>query len=148
MVGPALGDPRRRLRRRRRRGRRHAVGNQAGPRLAQEAAVLKYILDTNVVAALMKGDPTVVSRLRATAKTDVALPQPVAAEVAFGLARLPRSKRRDHLERAWHALAAEIPRLSWTDDVSEAFGRIKATLERSGRPIDDFDIAIAAHAVT
>lgn len=109
---------------------------------------MKYILDTNVVAALMKGDPTVVSRLRATAKTDVALPQPVAAEVAFGLARLPRSKRRDHLERAWHALAAEIPRLSWTDDLSEAFGRIKATLERSGRPIDDFDVAIAAHAVT
>lgn len=109
---------------------------------------MKYILDTNVVAALMKGDPTVVSRLRATAKTDVALPQPVAAEVAFGLARLPRSKRRAHLERAWHALAAEIPRLHWTDDVSEAFGRIKATLERSGRPIDDFDIAIAAHAVT
>ena len=109
---------------------------------------MKYILDTNVVAALMKGEPTVVSRLRATAKTDVALPQPVAAEVAFGLARLPRSKRRDHLERAWQALAAEIPRLSWTDDVSEAFGRIKSTLERSGRPIDDFDIAIAAHAVT
>ena len=108
---------------------------------------MKYVLDTNVVAALMKGEPTVVSRLRATAKTDVALPQPVAAEVAFGLARLPRSKRRDHLERAWHALAAEIPRLSWTDDVSEAFGRIKAALERSGRPIDDFDVAIAAHAV-
>jgi tRNA(fMet)-specific endonuclease VapC len=109
---------------------------------------LKYVLDTNVVAALMKGEPTVVSRLRATAKTEVALPQPVAAEVAFGLARLPRSKRRDHLERAWHAVAAEIPRLIWTDDVSEVFGRIKATLERSGRPIDDFDIAVAAQAVT
>jgi len=89
----------------------------------------------------------VVSRLRATAKTDVALPQSVVAEVAFGLARLPRSKRRDHLERAWQAITAEIPRLTWTDDVSEAFGRIKAALERSGRPIDDFDLANAAHAV-
>ena len=31
--------------------------------------------------------------------------------------------------------------------MSEAFGRIKAALERSGKPIDDFDVAIAAHAV-
>jgi tRNA(fMet)-specific endonuclease VapC len=108
---------------------------------------LKYLLDTNVVAALMKGDPAVVSRLRATNKADVALPQPVVAEIAFGLARLPRSKRREHLERAWQALADEIPRLLWTDQVSEAFGRIKAALERSGKPIDDFDVAIAAHAV-
>jgi tRNA(fMet)-specific endonuclease VapC len=108
---------------------------------------VRYVLDTNVVAALMKGDPAVVSRLRAANKTAVALPQPVAAEVAFGLARLPRSMRKDRLEEAWRALSAEIPRLPWTDDVSEAFGRIKAALERSGRPLDDFDVAIAAHAV-
>ena len=55
MVGPALGNSIRRLDRRCHRGRRHAGGHQAGPRLTQEAAVLKYILDTNVVAALMKG---------------------------------------------------------------------------------------------
>jgi tRNA(fMet)-specific endonuclease VapC len=108
---------------------------------------VRYVLDTNVVAALMKGDRAVVSRLRTANKTAVALPQPVAAEVAFGLARLPRSKRRDRLEEAWRAISAEIPRLPWTDDVSEAFGRIKAALERSGRPLDDFDVVIAAHAV-
>jgi tRNA(fMet)-specific endonuclease VapC len=108
---------------------------------------VKAVLDTNVVAALMKGDPKVVARLQATTKTNVAIPQPVAAEIAFGLSRLPRSKRRESLERAWTALAAEIPRMSWTDEVSEAFGRIKAALERVGRLLDDFDIAIAAHAV-
>jgi len=31
--------------------------------------------------------------------------------------------------------------------VSMAFGEIKARLERKGRPIEDFDAAIAAHAV-
>jgi tRNA(fMet)-specific endonuclease VapC len=108
---------------------------------------VKAVLDTNVVAALMKGDPRVVARLQSAKKTNVAIPQPVAAEIAFGLARLPRSKRRESLERAWGALAAEIPRMSWTDEVSEAFGRIKAGLERVGRLLDDFDIAIAAHAL-
>ncbi len=108
---------------------------------------MKAVLDTNVVAALMRGDPNVVARLRATTKPNVAIPQPVAAEIAFGLARLPRSRRREGLERAWSAIAAEIPRMSWTDEVSEAFGRIKAALQRTGRTIDDFDVAIAAHAV-
>jgi tRNA(fMet)-specific endonuclease VapC len=108
---------------------------------------VRYVLDTNVVAALMKGDPAVVPRLRGANKTAVALPQPVAAEIAFALARLPRSRRRDRLDEAWRALSAEIPRLPWTDEVSEAFGRIKAALERSGRPLDDFDVTIAAHAV-
>ncbi len=30
--------------------------------------------------------------------------------------------------------------------MSEAFGDIKALLERKGTPIEDFDVAIAAHA--
>ena len=41
----------------------------------------------------------------------------------------------------------ELPRAPWTDAVSERFGLIKATLERSGRRIEDFDAAIAAHAL-
>lgn len=31
--------------------------------------------------------------------------------------------------------------------MSDAYGRIKATLERRGRRIEDFDAAIAAHSV-
>ena len=31
--------------------------------------------------------------------------------------------------------------------MSEAFGAIKAKLERAGKQIEDFDIAVAAHAV-
>jgi tRNA(fMet)-specific endonuclease VapC len=40
----------------------------------------------------------------------------------------------------------ELPRAEWSDAVTEAFGRIKAGLERRGRRIEDFDAAIAAHA--
>jgi len=44
-------------------------------------------------------------------------------------------------------VSRELRRVEWTDGVSEAFGRLKAALERQGTPIDDFDLAIAAHAV-
>ena len=59
---------------------------------------MTYVLDTNAVSALMKGDTAVVERLAATAPADIAIPQPVLAELAFGLERLPRSKRRTALQ--------------------------------------------------
>ena len=41
----------------------------------------------------------------------------------------------------------EMPRVAWTDDVSERFGGIKSHLEAEGRRIEDFGAAIAAHAL-
>jgi tRNA(fMet)-specific endonuclease VapC len=107
-----------------------------------------YVLDTNAVSALMKGTPAVVERLAATAPAEVAVPQPVLAEIAFGIERLPRSKRRTSLQARFDLVSSELPRAEWTDAVSQAFGRIKAMLERRGARIEDFDAAIAAHALS
>jgi tRNA(fMet)-specific endonuclease VapC len=107
-----------------------------------------YVLDTNAVSALMKGTPAVVERLAATAPADVAIPQPVLAEIAFGIERLPRSKRRRSLQARFDLVSAELRRAEWTDAVSQAFGRMKAMLERRGTRIEDFDAAIAAHALS
>jgi tRNA(fMet)-specific endonuclease VapC len=103
-----------------------------------------YVLDTNAVSALMKGRAAVVERLAATERAGVAVPQPVLAEIAFGIERLPRSKRRTAL---FDLISAELPRAEWTDGVSQMYGRIKASMERRGTRIEDFDAAIAAHAL-
>ena len=108
---------------------------------------MKYVLDTNAVSALMKGEPVFLERLKRESRADVALPQPVLAEIAYGLERLPKSRRRTALEERFEAIRAELPRVEWTDPVSESFGAIKAELERRGRTIEDFDAAIAAHAL-
>ena len=108
---------------------------------------MTYILDTNAVSALMKGDPRVVKRLQALNKGDAAIPQPAIAEIAYGIERLPRSKRRAALEGRFDLVRTELARSPWTDAVSERFGLIKATLERKGHRIEDFDAAIAAHAL-
>jgi tRNA(fMet)-specific endonuclease VapC len=79
-----------------------------------------YVLDTNAVSALMKGNPAVVERLAATEPAEV---------MRFDL------------------ISAELPRAEWTDSVSQTYGRVKATLERRGRRIEDLDAAIAAHAL-
>jgi predicted nucleic acid-binding protein len=95
----------------------------------------------------MRSSAAVVERLAATAPADVAVPQPVLAAIASGIERLPRSKRRSALQAGFDLICSELPRAEWTDAVSHAYGRIKATLERRGTRIEDFDAAIAAHAL-
>ena len=95
----------------------------------------------------MKGEPPVIQRLQAVNRRDVAIPQPVIAEIAYGIERLPRSKRRDTLQQRFDAMRMELGRAAWTDIVSERFGTIKAALEKRGKRIEDFDAAIAAHAL-
>ncbi len=107
---------------------------------------MKQILDTNALSALLKGDPRAVSRIEKLRPGDVAVPQPVIAEIEYGIARLPRSRRRSRLEKRFAVIAGEIGRAPWSDEVSRAFGAIKADLERKGKVIEDFDVAIAAHA--
>jgi tRNA(fMet)-specific endonuclease VapC len=108
---------------------------------------VKYVLDTNAVSALMRGDAAIVRRLSRVSRADVGLPQPVIAEIAYGIHRLARSRRRDSLLARFDLIRTELPRAAWTDEVSEAFGAIKAKLERAGERIEDFDVAVAAHAL-
>jgi tRNA(fMet)-specific endonuclease VapC len=106
-----------------------------------------YVLDTNAVSELMKGSEAFVERLASHSPADITVPHPVIAEIAYGIERLPRSKRRAALQSRFDLICSEIPRAEWTDAVSQAYGRIKAALERRGARIEDFDAAIAAHAL-
>jgi tRNA(fMet)-specific endonuclease VapC len=108
---------------------------------------VKLVLDTNAVSALMKGDPGVIEKLKQRSKTEVSVPQPVLAEIAYGIERLPKSKRKDALQERFDLVRSELARSAWSDEVSESFGRIKAALEKKGQRIEDFDAAIAAHAL-
>lgn len=108
---------------------------------------MKYVLDTNAVSALMKGDPDVLGRMRMVSKSAIVIPQPVIAELAYGIERLPKSKRRQALQERFDWVLRELTRAQWTDAVSEKFGVIKAALERRGERIEDIDAAIAAHAL-
>ncbi|MCU0693660.1 MAG: type II toxin-antitoxin system VapC family toxin [Polyangiaceae bacterium] len=100
-----------------------------------------------MLTALLRGEPEPVRRLMALPRTQVLLPQPVVGEVLCGLARLPRSKRRTALTNRCQALLTAMLRAEWTDMVSKMFGETKASLERKSTRLDDFDIAIAAHAL-
>ncbi len=108
---------------------------------------MKYVLDTNAVSAAMKGEPRVLQRMQAAGKKSLGVPEPVYAELAYGIERLPKSKRRSQLQIRYEAIFNELGSVLWDHSVTEYYGLIKAQLERKGKRIEDFDAAIAAHAL-
>src|SRR5205823_2376031 len=93
------------------RGRRRVTRRrEAGAALEETAGPVIYVLDTNAVSALMKGSAAVVERLAATEPAAVSVPQPVFAEIAFGIERLPRSRRRAALQERFDLISSELPR--------------------------------------
>ena len=59
---------------------------------------MRYLLDTNTVSALMRGQERVAARVAKTPREDVVVSQVTVAEIEFGLRYLPASKRRRTLE--------------------------------------------------
>jgi tRNA(fMet)-specific endonuclease VapC len=108
---------------------------------------VKYVLDTNTLSALMEADANVLAHLQQVEPASVAMPQPALAEIMYGIERLPRSRRKEKLRANLQLLLSQVTRLAWSDEVSHMFASVKAMLERRGQPIEDFDVAIAAHAV-
>lgn len=68
---------------------------------------MKYVLDTNTMSFLMRGEPSVAAQLARRARTDVPLTQPVIAEIEYGLSRLPRSRRKQGLRRRFSLFIVE-----------------------------------------
>jgi tRNA(fMet)-specific endonuclease VapC len=108
---------------------------------------VKYVLDTNALSRIMKADDSVLQRLEQVGRAAVLVPQPVLAEISYGISRLPRSRRKQDLSTLYARVVQEFERTLWTDEVSARFGETKAWLEKHGKRLEDFDIAIAAHAL-
>jgi len=96
---------------------------------------------------MMGGNQSIVARVIEAGPASIFVPQPVLAEIFFGLSRLRNSKRKRRLEDRFALILKQAQRSVWSDGVSIHFGRIKADLQKRGQVIEDFDIAIAAHAL-
>ena len=102
------------------------------------------ILDTNVVSAVMRADPVATDWL--TRLDDPRLSAVTISEIAYGLHRLPRGRRRASLEAAWRAVvdAWHDRILPVTANTAEMAGVVMARREQMGRPVALADALIAA----
>ncbi len=110
---------------------------------------MKWVLDTTAFSAIMKKDPNILTLVQDHPPRHIVTVPPVVAEIQFGIKRLdPSSKKCLLLSSERDRLLSVIAVLPWLRESSDYFGKIKADLERRGKLIDDFDMAIAAIALS
>jgi len=108
---------------------------------------MRFVLDTTAFSAAMRRDEGLLKFLKKYRPGDICTVPPVVAEIQYGIKRLKNSSKKALLLKSERdRLLTVISVLPWQPESSKNFGRIKADLERQGKLIDDFDIAIAAIA--
>jgi tRNA(fMet)-specific endonuclease VapC len=107
---------------------------------------LRYMLDTNVVSHIMQGrDTELLVRLTKVPVGQVVMSSVTLAELEYGLHRKGQPVR---LRNALVQVLLRIDVLPWDEQVATCYGEFCATLEAQGINLSDFDMMIAAHAVT
>jgi toxin FitB len=107
------------------------------------------VLDTNVISELTRQSPAprVISWLDALAAAEVGTTAITAAELLYGVARMPDGRRKTELAAAVHGLLSDDFRgrvLSFDEPAAQRYADIVTSRERLGRPIGVADAQIAA----
>jgi len=105
-------------------------------------------LDTNVVSELMRLEPAdaVLAWFDAQPASEAAITAITAAEIRYGLMRMPPGRRRDRLELIADEVLGLFPEriLPFDDRAAAAYAEILSHRESIGRPMDGFDAQVAA----
>jgi toxin FitB len=112
---------------------------------------VSYLLDTNIVSELTRPEPEsrLVMWLESVDEDQLRLSVATIAELRFGVARLPASRRKRALD---HWLRDELldrfsGRVLPVDtDIALAWGDIRSERQKAGRPISAMDAMLAATA--
>lgn len=105
---------------------------------------MRYLLDTNVFIAAMKGRPALRPRLECTPSSSLLLSPVVLGELLVG-AEKGVDPARTHARFA--AIVDGIAVVPIDAQTSLRYGQIRAHLERHGTPIGGNDMWIAAQAL-
>ena len=101
----------------------------------------RFLLDTNIIIALLNGDDAVLANLDLAA--EVFIPAVALGELFFGAAKSGRpSENLDRVELFASGRAVIVCGL----DVAREYDRLKQRLKEKGRPLPENDIWIAASA--
>lgn len=104
-----------------------------------------YLLDTNIVIYCLKGHEVVNKNLRSHLDDPINISVVTLMELYYGAYK--SQKVESNLAKI-KTLENSIEVIPLGKEAVEIFGIYKAKLERSGTPLDDFDLILAACAMT
>jgi tRNA(fMet)-specific endonuclease VapC len=106
---------------------------------------VRYILDTNSVSYIIKGNfPRVRERLLTIPMDEVGVSVITEAELRFGVARLPQATRLGIIVEEF---LVRVEVLAWDSAAAQHYARLRTALEANGEPMGNMDLMIAAQAL-
>lgn len=105
---------------------------------------MKYLLDTDTVSFALRGHGQVGARIKEHRPSELCLSAITLAELRYGADRKGSRKLHGLID----AFAAAVEVAPFDEAAAAEFGRIASLIAERGTPIGDFDVLIAAHAVT
>lgn len=107
---------------------------------------MRYMLDTNICIYAIKHKPEkVFLKLQKVEPEDVCISSITYAELVHGV---EKSKAVERNRLALSLLLSNIEILDFDVDAADAYGKVRADLEKKGTPIGPLDMMIAGHALS
>jgi tRNA(fMet)-specific endonuclease VapC len=103
----------------------------------------KYMLDTNICIAIMKGHTAVRSKISTIDPVKIGISGIVLAELSYGVWKSLQFERN---KQALADFCSICSVLDWPVQAADTYGEIRAFLEQQGLIIGANDLLIAAHA--
>ena len=105
---------------------------------------MRYMLDTNICIYVIKHKPEkVLRKLQTIHPEDVCISSVTYAELVCGV---EKSAAVEKNRLALSMFLANMEILGFDVEAADCYGKIRADLEKKGRPIGPLDMMIAAHA--
>ena len=104
---------------------------------------MRYMLDTNVCIAALRGNESVIQKIFHADK-DVCVSAITLAELAHGA---KKSMDAEQSLRVLNNFMYSIDVLPFDDEAADCYGEIRAALEHKGQVIGTMDMLIAGHAL-
>ena len=104
-----------------------------------------FLLDTNIASFIIRsGSPAVDAHPLGAPEGSLFISAITRAELQYGVQKKPDATRLAGLVSDF---LLRVPTLPWLEETADAYGALRAALERLGKPIGNLDTLIAAHAL-
>ena len=103
-----------------------------------------YMLDTDTVSHIVRNHSPVILNLIKHEDDEICISAITYAELSYGLEK----KGSDRLFNEVRSIMEKLSIVVFDDAQSELYGKIRVELERTGTPLGDMDMLIAAAAIS
>jgi predicted nucleic acid-binding protein len=112
------------------------------------AAGVTYLLDTNAISDLMRAAPQIENWMAGLNQgARVVTCAIVRGEILFGIARLPRGRRRTELEGTGRQFLDAVQCEPIPKRAGDFYAAVKLARQQRGLPLDENDLWVAATAL-